>query len=263
MNALSGVGGVTQAASWLHEWFGYGGNGLGRLARDVTQLRGQGRQRSRFPVIVFLSFGSCRRSMTIRFEKQEDGTFERTGELPDGTAVVWIYQDGRRSRHPFALELAVKIIEKCIPAFPWIKSYELRPTYSGWQSGIRHVGPDQIEGLARGYVEVLWPEAEQISDASRFDLDVPLAVLVSVENERLLQASPMYEIQRDEQGKVVLVKCDACGAQFFIFYHRASVISPWDRRRLLHTVEVDLMEILARDHKLGSEHTHDRPFEIL
>jgi hypothetical protein len=99
-------------------------------------------------------------SMSIRFEKLSDGTFGRTGDLPDGTDMVWIYRDGHRSARPFARELAIRIVEKCIGGHHWFKCYELTPAPSQELSGERHLGPDQIEGLASLYEDILWPDAE-------------------------------------------------------------------------------------------------------
>ncbi len=219
-----------------------------------------------------------RRYMTIRFERQEDGTFKRTGELRDGTNLVWIYRDGRRSASPFNRELALRIMEKFTGptwAFRGVRSYELRPAYTTrvWGYGcLPGAKPDEMKGAVSFVEEFLWQEAEEIGP--KLGLDAPLAVFASPENERLLLTSPRYEIQRYEierkvwgksrieWGKPFLLKCDACDARFFIFYHTASTVSPWDRKRLLDTVRVDLQELLAKAHKLGYEHTLDGPFEV-
>lgn len=56
--------------------------------------------------------------MTIKFEKQDDGSYKRTGELPEGTERVWIYRDGRRRNevmHPtdtYTLEEADNLIRQ-------------------------------------------------------------------------------------------------------------------------------------------------------
>ena len=202
--------------------------------------------------------------MSIKFEKQEDGTYKRTGALPDGTESVWICRDGRRSSHAFRRELALRIVEKYTASsspFPSRGMYELKPAYSN-QSG-RHsdANPEAIEGLTRYFLEIGWPDVEDIDTS--LEVNAALAVFVSVDNERILEASSNYEIEKDEQGRPLRVQCDVCGAQFFVFYLIISTVSPQDRIRLLGRSRLELREILAREHKSDVAHTCNRPFEIV
>src|SRR5215469_213854 len=124
--------------------------------------------------------------MAIRFEKQDDGTYKRTGDLPEGTENVWIYRDGRRSLYPFQLQLALKIVEQLTGtgSLPWVKSYVLQPAYSDIDSGFVHVTPEMIEGLVAFSTEFLWEEVQEPRPS--FDVNAALAILVSVESERML-----------------------------------------------------------------------------
>jgi hypothetical protein len=199
--------------------------------------------------------------MSIKFEKQDDGSFKRTGELPAGTEKVWIYTDGRRSQYVFQSQLALNIVEQCTAMFRAVKSYVLQPVYSNVDNGYAPVTPENIEGLVSLHTNILWPEVQRVRPSS--DVNSALAILVSSENERLLKTSPQYVIQRDDGGKVLTVKCDFCEERFFVFYHMVSTVSPWDRKRMLSDTTVELREILGREHKLRLlPHPHDRPFEI-
>jgi hypothetical protein len=94
------------------------------------------------------------------------------------------------------------------------------------------------------------------------DLNAPLAIFVSVENEVWLKTFPGLEIQKDEYGKPFLVRCDSCDARFFIFTHLISTVGPWDTKQLLDSATVNLRKLLATEHKLGVDHERNRHFEI-
>ena len=191
--------------------------------------------------------------MGLLFKRKDDGTFDRSGELPSGTKAVWIYADDRRSKSPFEAKLAMRLIERGTVSLPWVQRYLLEPADSGGLVTTKGLDTDQIEGLAGFYHEFGWTDE---------NMTAPYALFVSVENERWVKISDKYELERDEQGKRVVVQCGHCRAEFFIIYHKIFKDDVSAKKRALEVRE-RLKGMLTENHELGSRHVSDRPFEIV